>query len=117
MIAPYVSARTINDFSLTCSKLLYSVTLAVSTDTTLTVPHSAPRFKVIMKIPYNAVVWFALNATAAIPAGATLVSTTSEMINIENLCREVKAGDVLHFFTSLSNVPLSVVFYSIGENN
>jgi hypothetical protein len=100
------------------SNLKYSASLAATTDTTLTVPTKAQRYKAIIKVENNGLVWVALNATAAIPAGGTFAATTSELItDAKSLCREVKAGDVLHFFTSTAGTDVSVVFYAVGTNN
>ena len=117
MITPYISQQPVDDFGSKFAKLLYSVSLAATTDTTLTIPGVAPTYKAIMKISYNGVVWVALNATAAVPAGSSFAATTSELINVEPLCREVKAGDVLHFYTPTINTVVSVVLYAIGTNN
>src|SRR5271154_4348287 len=95
MITPYISQQPVDDFSLRFADLKYSVALAASTDTTLTIPGTAPSYKALIKVPYNAVVWVALNATAAVPVGDTLAVVTSELVAVNPLCREVKAGDVL----------------------
>lgn len=114
IITPYTSLQQVDDFGLTVSNLKYSATLAASTDTTLTVPGSAPRFKVVMKAETDAVVWMALNAVAAVPAGASFATVSSEMIPVNGvLCRDVKSGDVLHFITAGTNIDVSVVFYAL----
>lgn len=113
---PYLSQQPIDDFGLNFSKLLYSVTLSASSDTTLTVPSVAKRFKALIKIKSGGEVWIALNTTASVPAGATFALTSSELIN-GTLCREVKAGDVLHFITATASTDVSVVFYALGTNN
>jgi hypothetical protein len=117
MITPYLSQQPIDDFGLRFSDLLYSVSLDATTDTTLIVPGNAPRYKAVLKISYNGVVWVAVNATAAVPAGSTFASTTSELINGQHLCREVKNGDVLHFYTPNADTVVSVAFYSMFTNN
>jgi hypothetical protein len=117
MITPYTSQQPIDDFGLRFSDLLYSVSLAATTDTTLTIPGIAHYYKALIKVPYNAVVWVALNATAAVPAGDTLAATTSELVGITPLCREVKKGDVLHFISATLNTEISVVLYAVGTNN
>ncbi len=61
--------------------------------------------------------WVALNATAAVPAGGTFASTTSELIGYMPLCREVVAGDVLHFYSASATQDVSVVLYAVGTNN
>jgi hypothetical protein len=117
MITPYTSQQPVDDFGLRFANLLYNVSLAATTDTTLTIPGTAPYYKALIKISYNGVVWVALNATAAVPAGTSFASTTSELLNEQNLCREVKAGDVLHFYTATVNTVVSVALYAVGTNN
>lgn len=117
MITPYISQQTVNDFGLGFSSLKYSAALSATTDTTLTIPGDAPRYKAVIKVDAN-VVWVAINATAAVPGGTSFAATTSEMISDNNaLCREVKAGDVLHFFTATATTAVSVVLYALGTNN
>lgn len=114
MDIPYTSLHQNDDFGLTFSNLKYSATLPSSTDTSLPVPGSSPRFKAIMKAETDGVVYVSNGATAAIPAGATFASVSSEMIPINGvLCREVKANDVLHFITAGTDIDVSVVFYAI----
>jgi len=115
---PYLSQQPVDDFGLRFANLKYNASLAATTDTTLTVPSDAQRYKAVMKVENNGLVWVALNATAAVPVGGTFASTTSELINdAKSLCREVKAGDVLHFYTATAGTDVSVVFYSLGTNN
>lgn len=111
---PYTSLQQNDGFGLTFSTSKFSATLAASTDTTLTVPGTAPRMKAIIKAETDAVVWVAADAVAAAPSGASFASVSSEMIPINGeLCREVKAGTVLHFITAGTNIDVSVVFYAI----
>ena len=117
MIKPYNSQQPVDDFGLLFPDLKYSVALSATTDTTLTIPGNAPRYKAIIKIDAN-LVWVALNATAAVPAGTTFAATTSELVSDnKTLCREVKAGDVLHFYTATATTNVSVVLYGVGTNN
>lgn len=117
MITPYLSQQPVDDFGLRFASLKYSAALAATTDTTLTIPGNAQRYKAIIKVDIN-VVWVALNATAAVPAGTTFASTTSEIVqDNEPLCREVISGDVLHFFTATATTAVSVVLYALGTNN
>lgn len=110
---PYTSLQQNDDFGLTFSTEKFSATLAATTDTTLTVPGTAPSYKALMKAEPTATVYVAKNATAAVPGGVTFAATTSEMIPVNgSLCREVKAGDVLHFYTAGTDIDVSVVFYS-----
>lgn len=114
---PYISQQPVDDFSLRFSNLLYSATLTVSTDTTLVVPSSASRFKVLIKIMEGARVWVALNNIATVPSGNTFSQTNSELINATPFCREVKGGDVLHFITTDPTQDVGVAFYGLGTNN
>jgi hypothetical protein len=110
-ITPYTSQQPVDDFGLRFSDLSFSASLAATTDTTLTIPGSAPRFKALIKV--DGEVWVAVNQTAAVPAGATFASTTSELVNAYyHLCRDVKQGDVLHFYTATASTNVSVVLYS-----
>lgn len=115
-VAPYLSQQPIDDFGLRFSELKYSAALAATTDTAFTVPGNAPRYKAVIKVKNNT--WVASNATAAVPAGASFAATTSELIiSAKPLCREVKAGDVLHFYTATASTDVSIVLYAIGTNN
>ena len=59
-------------------------------------------------------VWCALNATAAVPAGASFASTTSDLIlGGEYYAREVKAGDVLHFIAPVAATSVSIQYYTL----
>lgn len=118
MIIPYLSQQPVNDYGFNFASLKYSASLAATTDTTLTIPGSAPSYKALIKVENNGLVWVALNATAAVPGGASFAATTSELVNDQStLCREVKAGDVLHFYTATAATDVSVVLYALGTNN
>lgn len=117
MITPYISQQPVDDFGLRFADLKYSVALAATTDTTLTIPGTAKSYKAIIKVDTN-LVWVAFNATAAVPVGTTFSATTSELIpDNYPLCREVRAGDVLHFYTATATTNVSVVLYAIGTLN
>lgn len=118
MITPYIAQPPVDDFGLMFSKLKYSASLAATTDTTLTIPGGAPRYKALIRVENNGLVWVANNATAAVPAGASFAATTSELVNDNStLCREVIAGDVLHFYTSTAATDVSVTLYAIGTTS
>lgn len=118
MVKPYVAQQTVDDFGQVFSDIKYSASLAATTNTQLTVPSSAPRFKAVMKVENNGLVWVALNATAGIPAGGSFAATASELINdAKSLCRDVKAGDVLNFYTATAGTDVSVVFYAMGNTS
>ncbi len=111
---PWTGLETRDDFGLPFSNTKYSATLAVATDTLLTVPGSAPRFKAIIKAETDAVVYLALNEVAQVPAGAAFAATGSEMLEVNGItCREVKAADVMHFISAGADIDVSVTFYAI----
>lgn len=115
---PYTAQQTVTDFGLRFSNLKYSASLAATTDTTLTVPGGADRYKAVIKVEANGLVWVALNGTAAVPAGGSFAATTSELVtDAKSICREVVAGDVLHFYTATASTDTSVVLYPLGTNN
>lgn len=112
--------NSFNGFGLQFTDTAYSATLAATTDTTLTVPSgdsmgggsfpadNKPRLIAIFSFDPGEAVWVAIGATAAVPAGASFAATSS---SLNPAAREVKGGDVLHFFTSASNVVVGVEFY------
>jgi hypothetical protein len=118
-----------NGYGLQFSNSKFSVTLSVTTDTTLAVPLAgsmgAPldtvnKFLAVISV-YNATgegeVWCANNATAAKPAGSSFAATTSDMIvQNKDYAREVKAGDVLHFYSPVADTDVSVIFYALPAN-
>ena len=78
-----------NGYGLQFTDQKVSATLTVSTDTSTTVPSNgaigAPlnqvnRFLAVIQVTWGMSVWCALNATAAVPAGASFASTTSDLI-------------------------------------
>lgn len=118
MATPYIAQQTITDFGLRFADLKYSAKLAITTDTSLTIPGTCPKYKALIKCVAGGEVWVALNATAAATAGTTFASTTSEMLTGEYyICREVKAGDVVHFFSTTATTDVSVILYALGTNN
>jgi len=118
MQTPYLSAQPVDDFSLRTAGFKYSAALAASTDTTITVPGAAKRYKAIFKVAGTGAVWVAINQTAAIPAGTTFALTDSELVTEgQKVCREVISGDVLHFFTTTATTPVNVLLYTMTQNN
>jgi len=117
MLTPsYTAQQPIDDFGFVFSPLLYNATLAPNVQVTLSIPNSSPRFKAIIKTVGGSEAWVSLNQPASLPVGNTIILTTSEMINNNNLCREVVAGDVLHFI-SANTTDVSVVLYSLSTPN
>ncbi len=115
-----------NGFGLQFSDLKYSASLAITTDTTLVVPlkgsmgaalNTVNKWLAIIQVEANLSVWFALNATAAVPAGTTFALTTSDLIiGSEYYGVEVKAGDTMHFFAPVAGTDILVKFYALPAN-
>lgn len=115
-----------NGFGLQFSDQKFSASLAVTTDTTLTVPINAAmgqalnnvsKWMAVIQVEANLSVWFALNATAAVPAGAGFAATTSDLIiGSQYYGVEVKAGDVMHFLAPTAGTDILVKFYALPAN-
>lgn len=115
-----------NGFGLQFSDQKFSASLALTTDTTLTVPvnaamgqalNSISKWLAVVQVEANASVWFALNAIAAVPAGSTFAATTSDLIiGSEYYGVEVKAGDVMHFLAPVAGTDIMVKFYALPAN-
>jgi hypothetical protein len=116
MTTPYLAQQSINDFGSRPSDLQFSAALAASTDTALIIPGDAPRYKALIHAENKT--WVALNATAAAPAAVTFAKTTSELMTAgSTICREVKAGDVLHFFSATATTAIGVSLFALGTFN
>lgn len=115
-----------NGFGLQFSDLKYSASLAITTDTTLAVPlkgsmgaalDTVNKWLAVIQVEANLSVWFALNATAAVPAGSSFALTTSDLIiGSEYYGVEVKAGDVMHFLAPVAGTDILVKFYALPAN-
>ncbi len=122
---PNKSIQGINGFGLPFCDTIYSVTLAASTDTSVTVPAQTPMGAIAanQKNKYVAVVtasaadvYMAVNATAAVPVGDTFALVSSGMLpNAQPYARYVNANDVLHFITAGADISVTVEFYAMGE--
>ena len=102
---------------------IYSATLAANTNTSVTVPFGIPAGSIpafqkntvyteMTVMPPGGSVWVCVNGTAAVPAGSSLQSTTSEVVSVLPMGRIYQAGDVLDFVTSTAGLELCVKFYS-----
>lgn len=88
----------------------YSATLTASTATALTVPVDLRKGIAIFSYTPGASVWVAKNLTAAVPAGNTFASVTSEL---NPVAREVIGGDTLSFITADNAIDVGVTFYAM----
>lgn len=117
MIAPYVSQQPVDDFGLRFADLKYAALIPGSPEALFTVPGFEKRYKIIIKVEPNAIMWCALNKTAVIPTSGSFTSSDSELVSGQYVfCREVVVGDVLHF-VSAAPVLVSISLYSWCGNN
>ena len=110
-----------NAFGLVFTDTAYSCTLTQNTDTTLTVPgnmgmggnglYQSSRWLLVFNYDPGTSTWVALNTMAGVPAGATFAATSSEL---NPAAREVKGGDVIHFYSPDVATDVSVIFYSLS---
>ncbi len=115
-----------NGFGLQFCDTKFSASLAITTDTTVSVPlkgamgaalNSVNKWLAVIQVEANLSVWFALNATAAVPAGSTFAATTSDLIiGSQYYGVEVKAGDVMHFLAPVAGTDILVKFYALPAN-
>lgn len=115
-----------NGFGLQFCDQKYSASLALTTDTSLTVPvngamgqalNSVNKWLAVIQVEANASVWFALNAVAAVPASGAFALTTSDLIiGSQYYGVEVKAGDVMHFLAPVAGTDILVKFYALPAN-
>lgn len=114
----------VNGFGLPACDTIYTATLKAATEATVAVPLAggiglpgATNNKYIAVMQYARTtaadaVYFAKNATAAVPAGDTFAASTSE---IEPPGKYVQSGDVLHFICA-GVADVSVAFYALVES-
>lgn len=92
---------------------IYTATLAATTAESITVPGSAPSFIMYVRVQPNGWCWCSRTTTAAVPAGGTLASASSELIvgTIEYK-RIVLAGDTISFITPNTTCDIEVAFFA-----
>jgi len=113
-----------NGFGLPFCDTVFSATLSATTDTTIAVPltsalgtptaTSKNKFLAVISSTPTIATYFANNAAAAVPAGNTFASTTSELIPQGYTAKMCKAGDTLHFY-SAGTPSITVAFYAVQE--
>lgn len=117
------NANGVNGFALKQAGLLYSATLAANTAATVTVPssfamgtyaspQSKPQFVAVFSYEAGPNVYVSINNTAAVPAGATLAATTSELNPHSRL---VQAGDVISVITATASTDITIALYAINN--
>lgn len=103
-----------NGFGLIFSNYKQSATLTALSAATLTIPADASQYVAIFSIAPGEAVWVAVNATAAVPVGATFASTTSELNPVARL---VNKNDVLSFITEGATAAVGVTLYALQSAN
>src|SRR4051812_2462815 len=88
----------------------YSATLTNGSVTTVTVPSNYDNWIASFSYQPGTNVWVAYDQTAAIPAGATLVATTSELNPSQ---RRLKKGTVISVVTDDTTADFGIVFYAL----
>jgi len=87
----------------------FSASLVNGAEETFTVPEDCDKWIVSFSFQPGTVNWVALNATAAVPAGATFAATDSEL---NPGARWVTGGDVIHVITSTASSEVGVSLYA-----
>ena len=113
-----IALNCFNDFGQQFSSQSYEAAVAATTNTTLTVPNFTgigkandinPKIFALFGYASGATVFVANNASA-IPTLAA--SFTQSGVAINPICREVKGGDVLNFYSVVGG-NMSVTFFAI----
>lgn len=91
---------------------IFTATLTVGTGSSVTVPVSHAVWIMYVRVEPTGYVWCRRNGTAAVPAGNTFASASSELIvgTIEYK-RTVYAGDVINFISSNATCHLEVALF------
>jgi hypothetical protein len=103
----------INAFGLPDSNTKFQTVLTASLEQTLTVPDTGDatyqRVMAVFSFQPGSYIWYSVNATATLPAGA-FSSTRSEQ---NPQVRYLKSGDILHFITRSTTAEVGVMFYAV----
>lgn len=91
---------------------IFTATLAAATAKSVTVPSSAPVWIMYIRVQPTGWVWVSRTATAAVPAGSSLASATSDLaVGTIEFKRTVYAGDVISVITPNTTCDIVVEFY------
>lgn len=116
LIRQYVAQQPVDDFGQQISNLKYAASLAASTDTDFFVPGDQSVYKMVVRVENDT--WMALGFPASAPTGIAFDFWQSELIPAKGtICRQVNAGDVLHFFSETADTCVSLVFYALPNSN
>lgn len=101
----------LNAYAPSFSQNKFSATLTNGAEEKLTVPSNYESWIAAFSFEPGANVWVSNNQTSEIPAGATFLSTTSEL---NPGSRKVSAGDVLSFITDNTTADVGVSLYAVS---
>lgn len=100
-----------NAFAPMLSDLMYSAALASGDDDDITVPSSNENWIAVFSYQPGSDIWVSINDTAAAPAGATFVATTSFLLPAQ---LKVKAGDTISCMNnSATDQDVGIALYAI----
>lgn len=116
------SLQGVNGFGSPFCPNVFTSTLAAATNTTLAVPNKTAigmgvattinTYLAVFSYAPGAKVWVAVNATAAVPAGAAFAASSSEL---NPPAKTVKATDVINMICT-AGADVSVAFYPTQGN-
>jgi hypothetical protein len=97
----------------------YSATLTSGGNATVTVPNNFQEWIVSFSYQPGSDMWVAYNATAAVPAGATFATTTSELLPGARAINAYQADGVTRstiniYNNTASSQDVGVIFYAIA---
>jgi phosphosulfolactate phosphohydrolase-like enzyme len=111
-------SKGVNGFGLPFCDTVYSVTLGANTAASVTVPgasadfsDSIPKYIAVFSFVQGSSVYATINGTAVVPAGNSLAATTSELLNLDNAAKYVKAGDVISIISAHAATDVSIALY------
>lgn len=93
---------------------IYAATLESATVTSVTVPSNYNVWVMYVRVEPSGSAWVSNGSTAAVPAGASLAASSSELIcgTIEYK-RTVNSGDILSFVTQDETCNIEVAFQAM----
>ncbi len=102
----------LNAYAPPFSTNIYTSVMTTGLAASVTVPSSAPIWIMYIRVEPNGWAWCSRTTTAAVPAGATLAASQSELVvgTIE-FKRTVYAGDVISLISPNATCNVQVEFY------
>ena len=113
----YAAQQPITDFGLQFTGLILAALVPTAVDTIATIPNNASRYKAVISADIYTPIWVALNQVATPPTSPTFTLWNSELINsFAGFCRDVVAGDELHFWVESGPLEISIALYVVNTN-